>query len=198
MRVYIIHYKEEFQDEPEIYSPCPHDDFIPELQKIYDTNTNDPEIECEIFDNPQHHISEITNDFLLAQPTGRKIYLSNPANTSSYIYFVAYEVLDDPETLISPDGAYLPENTQLYNLGWLIEEADANPGTPQEFQATDPIVIHTDPLLTTLRINTLLSDDPNKSAGYSLARLHQIVGEFMIYTYPDKLCKIRRCLMPVQ
>jgi len=110
-------------------------------------------------------------------------------------------------------GKELSHETQLYNLGWLIEERhselsmflaqknkksmDSNQETPSENPPENPIIICSDPLTTVLRIKTLGNGEPGANTGFTLRNLYDIKCESVIYTCPDKLYRIQKILMAV-
>jgi hypothetical protein len=110
-------------------------------------------------------------------------------------------------------GKELSHKTQLYNLGWLIEERqselsmflaqknkkshDSNLGIQPENPPENPIIIRSDPLTTVLRIKTLGNGEPGANTGFTLQNLHDIKCESVIYTYPDKWYRIQKILMSV-
>jgi hypothetical protein len=198
MHVYVIGMlnSNSIGEEPYITPPYLHSNFISELTKEYEMMSDELGVPFRRKDKVTK-IEDITEDFLLAQPTGKKIYINSMSCSRYYLYFIPYEILD---TDLKP-GKKLSHKTQLYNLGWLIEEKEIEPtkkdvsriASDEEYH--QPIIIHTDPLLTTLRIRHLGTGELGATPGFTLKSLHEITGECMIYTYPDKFYKIRKCLM---
>ena len=197
MRVYVIGLRNSYSigEEPYITQPYPHADFIKELTERYELMEDELGVSFRRKDEDTK-IEDVTENFLLSQPTGKKTYINSRSCSRYYLYYIPYEILDiDQESVAS-------HNPQVYNLGWMIEERELPKqndtmvsSAHNAFVSSEPIIIHTDPLTTTLHINTLGSGRPQAKSMFALKDIHDITGERMIYTYPGKWYRIRKCLM---
>jgi hypothetical protein len=189
MRVYVIGMvnSNSIGEEPYITPPYLHSNFISELTKTHEMMSDELGVPFRRKDEVTK-IEDITEDFLLAQPTGKKIYINSTSCSRYYLYFMPYEIL---ETDIKP-GKKLSRKTQLYNLGWLIENAERITARTTEWDLPDLyVIINTDPLSTVLKVKTLC---PGQE--FTLSRLHD-TAKLYFNCSEDKLHRLRRYLMPV-